>query len=63
MTDTTRQADADRELLELAAKAAPDREGTPLGVHWLGGRPYMLTSPPRSGAKTAAAEIGREHHG
>ena len=22
----------------------PERVETPLGVHWLGGRPYMLTS-------------------
>jgi hypothetical protein len=26
---------------------APERAETPLGVHWLGGVPYMLTSAPK----------------
>jgi hypothetical protein len=25
----------------------PERAETPLGVHWLGGVPYMLTSAPK----------------
>ena len=27
----------------------PKRAETPLGVHWLGGTPYMLTSAPAAG--------------
>ena len=47
----------------------PEREATPLGVHWLGDRPYMLTSdaPPQTKAPTKAAYVRsqaqtRKHH-
>ncbi len=33
-------ADAER----LVGRLEPERAETPQGVHWIGGRPYMLTS-------------------
>lgn len=30
--------------------SVPKRAETPLGVHWLGGTPYMLTSAPTAGS-------------
>ena len=31
-----------------AGRPEPEHAETPLGVHWLGGRPYMLTSGPNA---------------
>jgi hypothetical protein len=37
----------------------PKRAETPLGVHWLGGKPYMLTSEPSRGQRMRAAGYTR----
>lgn len=34
-------------------------QGGALGVHWLGGRPYMLTSEPTRGQRMRAAGYAR----
>lgn len=34
-------------LTDGLGPAVPERAETPLGVHWLGGVPYMLTSAPK----------------
>lgn len=34
-------------LSEGLGPNVPERAETPLGVHWLGGVPYMLTSAPK----------------
>jgi hypothetical protein len=36
----------------------PERAETPLGVHWLGGVPYMLTSAPKLTPEQRARLIG-----
>lgn len=36
-------------LSEGLGPLLPKRAETPLGVHWLGGTPYMLTSAPAAG--------------
>ena len=36
-------------LSEGLGPLLPKRAETPLGVHWLGGSPYMLTSAPAAG--------------
>lgn len=42
MSDKTPEAVASNDQLGRA----PERAETPLGVHWIGGTPYMLTSVP-----------------
>ena len=37
----------------------PERAETQLGVHWLGGRPYMLTSEPSRSQRMRAAGFTR----
>ena len=38
---------AEVRLSEGLGPNVPERAETPLGVHWLGGVPYMLTSVPK----------------
>jgi hypothetical protein len=48
MPEKTDMPAADAGLVDChVGRLQPERAETPLGVHWLGGVPYMLTSTPK----------------